>query len=161
MYGTEWESYHNYYLHFLYKLKNSECPCKWCFCNFHFDCFFKIFFRKSEETVDATVSKIARTECNIIKINKRPATSLESINNKGINSVSINSTSPTLDSAPGHRNSSLNNASKPKVVKLNRKTLGLNLNKSLEPAIAKVDINSTLNGGAQKVIYLIFKGCPY
>ena len=117
-------------------------------------------FRKSEETVDGTVSKIARTECNIIKINKRPATSLESIN-KGINSVSINSTSPTLDSAPGHRNSSLNNASKPKVVKLNRKTLGLNLNKSLEPAIAKVDINSTLNGGAQKVIYLIFKGCPY
>ena len=109
--------------------------------------------------MDGTVSKIARTECNIIKINKRPATSLESI--KGINSVSINSTSPTLDSAPGHRNSSLNNASKPKVVKLNRKTLGLNLNKSLEPAIAKVDINSTLNGGAQKVIYLIFKGCPY
>ena len=109
--------------------------------------------------MDGTVSKIARTECNVIKINKRPATSLESIN-KGINSVSINSTS-TLDSTPGHRNSSLNNASKPKVVKLNRKTLGLNLNKSLEPAMAKVDINSTLNGGAQKVIYLIFKGCPY
>ena len=110
--------------------------------------------------MDGTVSKIARTECNIIKINKRPATSLESIN-KGINSVSINSTSPTLDSTPGHRNSSLNNASKPKVVKLNRKTLRLNLNKSLEPATAKVDINSTLNGGAQEVIYLIFKGCPY
>lgn len=110
--------------------------------------------------MDGTVSKIARTECNIIKINKRPATSLESIN-KEINSVSINSTSPTKDSAPGHRNSLLNNASKPKVVKLNRKTLGLNLNKSLEPAIAKVDINSTLNGGAQKVIYLICKCCPY
>lgn len=105
--------------------------------------------------MDGTVSKLARTECNIIKINKRPATSPESIN-KGINSVSINSTSPTLDSASGHRNSSLNNASKPKVVKLNRKTLGLNLNKSLEPAMAKVDINSTLNGGAQKVM-----GCPY
>lgn len=110
--------------------------------------------------MDGTVSKIARTECNIIKINKRPATSLESIS-KEINSVSINSTSPTKDSAPGHRNSLLNNASKPKVVKLNRKTLGLNLNKSLEPAIAKVDINSTLNGGAQKVIYLIFKCCLY
>ena len=110
--------------------------------------------------MDGTLSKIARTECNIIKINKRPTTSLESINT-GVNSVSINSTSPTLDSAPRHRNSSLNNASKPKVVKLNRKTLGLNLNKSLEPAITKVDINSTLNGGAQKVIYLIFKGCPY
>lgn len=98
--------------------------------------------RKSTEVGDVTVSKKARTDhSNIIKINKRPA-SLETIN-KGINSVSINATSPSLDSRTGHKDNAVNKTAKPKVVKLNRKTLGLNLSKS----VLKDELTSSLNGG--------------
>jgi len=107
--------------------------------------------RKSEDTAGGTDSKIARKEhSNIIKINKKPA-SLESIH-RGINSVSINATLPILESKTGHENNSVNKTAKPKVVKLNRKTLGLNLNKSVEEQTLKQELQLSLNGGTQKEI---------
>ena len=53
---------------------------------------------------------------------------------------------------PGHTSNSLNNTTKPKVVKLNRKTLGLNLNKSAEQTTLMEEFSSNVNGGSQKVI---------
>ena len=131
---------------------------------FYFDDFNYIFHdcallfpcRKSEDTAGGTDSKIARKEhSNIIKINKKPA-SLESINR------GINSTLPTLESKTGHENNSVNKTAKPKVVKLNRKTLGLNLNKSVEEQTLKQELQLSLNGGTQKVITRYYqKWCFY
>lgn len=111
---------------------------------------FSFPFRKSEEIVATTPIKIARTEHkNSININKTPAY-LDSIN-KGVNSVSINATSPTTNTRTSHERNTVNKAIKPKVVKLNRTTLGLNVDKSFEHSVLKDDSRSSLNGGAQKV----------
>lgn len=111
---------------------------------------FSFPFRKSEEIVATTPIKIARTEYkNSININKTPAY-LDSIN-KGVNSVSINATSPTTNTRTSHERNTVNKAIKPKVIKLNRTTLGLNVDKSFEHSVLKDDSRSSLNGGAQKV----------
>ena len=111
---------------------------------------FSFPFRKSEEIVTTTPIKIARTEHkNSININKPPVY-LDSIN-KGINSVSIHATSPTTNTRTSHEHNTVNKAVKPKVVKLNRTTLGLNVDKSVEHAVLKDDSRSSLNGGTQKV----------
>lgn len=106
--------------------------------------------RKSEEIVTTTPIKIARTEHkNSININKNPAY-LDSIN-KGINSASIDATSPSTNTRTSHEGNTVNKAIKPKVVKLNRRTLGLNVDKSFEHSLLKDGSRSSLNGGTQKV----------
>jgi len=111
---------------------------------------FYFSFRKSEEIVTTTPIKIARTEHKTsINFNKTP-TYLDSIN-KGINSVSINATSPTTNTRTSDENNTVNKAIKPKVVKLNRTTLGLNVDKSFEHSIMKDESRSSLNCGTQKV----------
>lgn len=107
--------------------------------------------RKSEEIITTRPVKIARTEhSNSIKIDKKPAY-LDSIN-KGTNSVSINATSPTMDTRTSHEGNTVNKAIKPKVVKLNRSTLGLHVDRSVEHSLLKDDeSSSSLNGGTQKV----------
>ena len=100
--------------------------------------------------VITTPIKIARTEHkNSININKTPFY-LDSIN-KGVNSVSISATSPTTNTRTSHECSTVNKAIKPKVVKLNRATLGLNVDKSFEHSALKDDSTSSLNGGTRKV----------
>lgn len=105
--------------------------------------------RKSEGIVTATPIKIARTEHNSIKINKK-STCLDSIS-KGINSVSIDATSPTTDTRTNHEGNKVNKVIKPKVVKLNRKTLGLNVDRSVEHSVLRDETSLSLNGGMQKV----------
>lgn len=106
--------------------------------------------RKSEGIVtSSTPIKIARTEHNSIKINKN-TTCLDSVS-KGISSVSIGATSPTTDTRTNHEGNKVNKVIKPKVVKLNRKTLGLNVDRSFEQSILKDESSSSLNGGMQKV----------
>ena len=113
--------------------------------------------RKSEEIVTTTPIKIARTEHkNSININKNPAY-LDSIN-KGINSVTIDATSPSTNTRTSHEGNTVNKAIKPKVVKLNRRTLGLNVDKSFEHSLLKDDSRSSLNGGTQKVQSLMTGG---
>jgi len=105
--------------------------------------------RKSDEIVTTTPIKIARTEHkNSININKNPAY-IDSIN-KGINSVAINATSPTTNTGTSHERNTLNKAVKPKVVKLNRTTLGLHVDKSFEHSLLKDESKSSLNGGTEK-----------
>ncbi|XP_078373155.1 uncharacterized protein LOC144656789 isoform X2 [Oculina patagonica] len=108
--------------------------------------------RKSDEIVTTTPIKITRTEhSNSIKIN-RGTPCLDSLN-KGINSVSINATSPTtVDTRTSHEGSTVNKLIKPKVVKLNRKTLGLHVDKSVEHSPLKDESSSSLNGGPQKEV---------
>jgi len=107
-------------------------------------------FRKSDEIVTTTPIKIARTEHkNSININKNPAY-IDSTN-KGINSVAINATSPTTNTGTSHERNTLNKAVKPKVVKLNRTTLGLHVDKSFEHSLLKDESKSSLNGGTEKV----------
>lgn len=97
-----------------------------------------------------TPIKIARTDhSNSIKINKK-ATCLDSVS-KGINSVSINATSLTTDTRTSHEGCTVNKVIKPKVVKLNRKTLGLHVDKSVEHSLVKDEPSSSFNGGVQKV----------
>ena len=43
MYGTEWESYHNHYLHFLYKLKTVSVLVNDVFVTFILTAFLKSF----------------------------------------------------------------------------------------------------------------------
>ena len=105
---------------------------------------FSFPFRKSEEIVTTTPIKIARTE------HKNSINYLDSIN-KGINSVSIDATSPTANTRTSWEHNTVNKAIKPKVVKLNRATLGLNVDKSIEHPVLKDDSRSSLNGGTQKV----------
>ena len=65
-----------------------------------------------------------------------------------MNSVSIHTASPTVNTRTDHV---ANKAIKPKVVKLNRKTLGLHVDKSVEHLQAKDESSSSSNGRTQKV----------
>ena len=68
-----------------------------------------------------------------------------------MNSVSIHTTSPTMDYISDHGGKAQNTSIKPKVVKLNRKTLGLHVDTSFENLQSKDESNSSLNGKLQKV----------
>ena len=50
-----------------------------------------------------------------------------------------------------HEHDTVNKEIKPRVVKLNRTTLGLNVDKSVEKSLLKDESRSSLNGGIQKV----------
>ncbi|PFX34534.1 hypothetical protein AWC38_SpisGene522 [Stylophora pistillata] len=107
--------------------------------------------RKSHEKLTTRPIKISRTEhSNSIKINRSPI-SFGSTSN-GVNSVSIHTTSPTMDITSDHEGRAQNKSIKPKVVKLNRKTLGLHVDKSFEHQQSKNESNSSFNGGAQKEV---------
>lgn len=66
-----------------------------------------------------------------------------------MNSVSIHTTSPTMDYISDHGGKAQNKSIKPKVVKLNRKTLGLHVDTSFENL--QDESNASLNGKLQKV----------
>ncbi|XP_068698098.1 uncharacterized protein [Montipora foliosa] len=112
----------------------------------------RLLKRKSEETSDASNCKIARTVPSSSSKMSKKTLSLEFIN-KEIDSVSINSaSSPTQDSSSGHNHNVMSKITKAKVVKLNRKTLGLNLNTSVSQCALKDKLASTLNGKTQQEI---------
>lgn len=68
-----------------------------------------------------------------------------------MNSVSLHTTSPTMDITSDHQGRAESKSIKPKVVKLNRKTLGLHVDKSFEHDQSKNESNSSFHGGPQKV----------
>lgn len=129
------------------KMKLVPFIVRFCLMSFFFThCISFFHFSKSDEVADSSGSKIARIDqSTIVEINKKPVP-LDSIN-KGINSVSITTTSPTLDYRTGCENMVVNKTVKAKVVKLNRKTLALNLDKSF----LKDELRSSCNSG-EKVI---------
>ena len=91
--------------------------------------FVFFYFRRSSDSNGSFLSKMAKAEVgNITKINN--ALPILEVVNDGTSSVCIKSTSTaTVDrTCPDV---------KPKVVKLNRGTLGLNLNKSVDEAVKR------------------------